>query len=100
MGKVKYRVGPGEMNRPHDGQRSLVFRFPAKIRAALRVGAAPAPRRVATSSPPCPPCPLCDALLLTLEKRRPQKRFLTEWSSNDCGFIMTSKFPNGSSCRM
>jgi hypothetical protein len=31
-----------------------------------------------------------------LSKRLPPKRFLTEWSSSDCGFIMTSKFPNGS----
>jgi hypothetical protein len=55
-GQVKYRVGLGEMNRPHKEfvifDLSLVFRFPAKIRAALRVGAAPAPRRVAGSLSP------------------------------------------------
>jgi hypothetical protein len=26
------------------------------------------------------------------------KPFSTDWSCNDCGFIMTSKFPNGSKC--
>ena len=37
------------------------------------------------------PCP-------ALSKRLRPKPFLTEWSSNDCGFIMISKFPNGSEC--